>query len=78
MYSSNSFEDLGLYYMGPIDGNDYKKVESALRKAKSLNKCVVVHLKTLKGKGYKPAEASPEFFHGVAASEKLKYSTFHS
>ena len=77
-YSSNYFEDLGLYYMGPIDGNDYKKVENALKKAKALNKCVVVHLKTVKGKGYNPAENEPESFHGLVASTTNTSSTFHS
>ncbi len=77
LYSSNYFEDLGLYYMGPIDGNDYKKVASALKKAKNLGKCVVVHLKTVKGKGYAPAEKSPDIFHGIA-NNKLTDSSFHS
>lgn len=67
--SSNYFEDLGLYYIGPIDGNNYKKVESALTEAKKLGKCVVLHLKTTKGKGYKPAEESPDGFHSVAKSD---------
>ena len=76
-FSSNYFEDLGLYYLGPIDGNDYNKVEKALRQAKSLGECVIVHLKTVKGKGYAPAEASPDDFHSVygkAVAEK----SFHS
>ncbi|MBR5140750.1 MAG: 1-deoxy-D-xylulose-5-phosphate synthase, partial [Clostridia bacterium] len=64
--SSNYFEDLGLYYIGPIDGNDYKKVEKTLQKAKKLGKCVVVHIKTTKGKGYIPAEKEPEGYHSVA------------
>lgn len=77
LYSSNYFEDLGLYYMGPFDGNDYKKVETALKKAKRLGKCVVVHVKTLKGKGYDPAELSPDKFHGVAC-QKNEGSDFHT
>lgn len=63
--SSNYFEDLGLYYIGPIDGNDYKKTERALRVAKELGKCVIVHVKTVKGKGYAPAERFPDDFHSV-------------
>ena len=78
LYSSNYFEDLGLYYMGPIDGNDYKKVETALKKAKALKKCVVVHMKTVKGRGYSPAEESPEIFHGISSSAGQNKSTFHS
>lgn len=77
LFASNYFEDLGLYYMGPIDGNDYKKVENALKKAKQLKKCVVVHIKTVKGKGYEPAENSPEEFHGIGTGT-AQSTTFHS
>lgn len=76
-FSSNYFEDLGLYYLGPIDGNDYKKVERALKRAKNLGECVIVHVKTVKGKGYEPAERSPDNFHSVYSS-KASESTFHS
>ncbi len=65
MYGSNYFEDLGLYYLGPADGNDYESVETLLREAKRLNDCVVIHLKTRKGKGYEPAEKDPGYFHGM-------------
>ncbi len=75
--SPNYFEDLGLYYIGPVDGNDYKKVESALQEAKSLSKTVIVHLKTTKGKGFSPAEKSPDDFHSVY-SGTLEDSSFHS
>ena len=76
-FSPNYFEELGLHYIGPIDGNDYFKVEGALREAKELNSCVVVHLKTIKGKGYEPAEKSPDEFHSVYSSPEKKAS-FHS
>ena len=76
-YSSNYFEDLGLYYIGPIDGNNYKKAEKALKAAKRLKKCVVVHMKTQKGKGYEPAERSPDEYHSVS-SAKANTTTFHS
>lgn len=76
-FSPNYFEELGLYYIGPIDGNNYFKVEAALRAAKELNRCVVVHLKTVKGKGYEPAEHSPDKFHSVYSADKNE-STFHS
>ncbi len=75
--SSNYFEDLGLYYIGPIDGNDYKKVEKTLLKAKKLGKCVIVHLKTVKGKGYEPAESSPDGFHSINSSAERE-NDFHS
>ena len=76
-FASNYFEDLGLYYLGPIDGNDYKKVEKALKKAKQLGKCVIVHIKTVKGKGYAPAEGAPDSFHSVY-NKKDNESSFHS
>ena len=66
LYASNYFESMGLKYLGPIDGNDYKQVESLLSQAKTLNESVIVHLKTVKGKGYSPAETAPDFYHGVS------------
>ena len=70
-YAPNYFEDLGLYYIGPVNGNDYKAVEKALLEAKRLGKCTVIHTYTKKGKGYEPAERSPDHFHSVngAASQ---------
>ena len=65
LYGSNYFESMGLTYLGPIDGNDYEAVENLLREAKKLNESVVVHLKTKKGKGFEPAELSPELYHGM-------------
>lgn len=76
LFSANYFEDLGFYYLGPIDGNDYKKVEAALRKAKKMNKCVFVHLITTKGKGYEEAEKNPDLFHSVKHTEGDN-SSFH-
>ncbi len=65
IYSSNYFEDLGLYYIGPVNGNDYETVAKALTEAKRLGKCTVIHTYTKKGKGYEPAERSPDNFHSV-------------
>ncbi len=67
-FSPNYFEDLGLYYIGAIDGNDYKKVEEALLEAKALGECTIIHIKTQKGKGYEPAEKNPDDFHSVSAA----------
>ena len=60
---SNLFENLGLYYMGPVNGNDEEKLEAVLREAKTKDKCTIIHMLTLKGKGLKTAENSPENFH---------------
>lgn len=66
LYGSNYFENLGLYYLGPIDGNDRKAVETMLNEAKKFNESVVLHIKTRKGKGYEPAESSPDNYHSLA------------
>jgi 1-deoxy-D-xylulose-5-phosphate synthase len=50
------FEDLGIKYVGPVDGHDVAAVESALRRARSYGKPVIVHAVTRKGQGYQPAE----------------------
>ena len=76
IFTSNYFEDLGFYYIGPIDGNDYRRLERALKKAKRLGKCVFVHIQTKKGKGCEDAEQSPEVFHSVGGTRPR--STYHS
>ncbi len=55
-HGHNLFEDLGLAYLGPVDGHDIASVEHALRDAARLGRPVLVHCVTLKGKGYPPAE----------------------
>ncbi|MFI9719993.1 1-deoxy-D-xylulose-5-phosphate synthase [Streptomyces sp. NPDC052396] len=60
------FEDLGLKYVGPIDGHDIEALESALQRAKRFNGPVIVHCLTQKGRGYKPAEQHEgDRFHGI-------------
>ncbi|MBO7196766.1 MAG: 1-deoxy-D-xylulose-5-phosphate synthase [Clostridia bacterium] len=76
IYKPNYFEELGLYYIGPIDGHDYGKICNALELAKSTGKACVVHVKTVKGKGYDPAESSPDGYHSLAASSDD--SSFHA
>ncbi len=65
IYRSNYFEHLGLYYMGPVDGNDYRAVSDVISVAKSLERSTVIHMVTKKGKGYKPAEDMPQHYHMV-------------
>ncbi len=65
-FGSVYFEDLGLYYLGPADGNNYADVVSLLKTAKDAGESVVVHLKTKKGKGYSPAEENPGKYHGLS------------
>lgn len=66
LYGSNYFENLGLHYFGPVDGNDEATVERLLREAKATRQSCVIHLKTTKGKGYAPAEENPGQYHGLS------------
>lgn len=59
------FEDMGFTYLGPVDGHDVNYLTRLLRYAKELNCPVLLHIKTVKGKGYPPAEKEPDRFHGV-------------
>ncbi|MEU5645655.1 1-deoxy-D-xylulose-5-phosphate synthase [Streptomyces milbemycinicus] len=66
------FEDLGLKYVGPIDGHDIAAVESALRRARRFHGPVLVHCLTEKGRGYRPAlEDEADRFHTVGAMDPL-------
>ncbi|MFF3246686.1 1-deoxy-D-xylulose-5-phosphate synthase [Streptomyces sp. NPDC002870] len=66
------FEDLGLKYLGPIDGHDIAAVESALRRAKRFHGPVLVHCLTEKGRGYQPAvEDEADRFHTVGVMDPL-------
>ena len=77
VYKPNYFEELGLYYLGPVNGNNYDSIEKALEAAKKSGKCTVIHAYTKKGKGYEPAERSPDGFHSVSPSAEEPKS-FHA
>ena len=62
---SNVFSDMGLYYLGPVNGHDLEQLENAIRLAKDLQKPVLLHVLTQKGKGCPYAEAHPDKYHGV-------------
>lgn len=64
--SSNWFENMGFYYIGPVDGHDLGNMIEALTVAKEMKRPCVVHIFTQKGKGYKPAEENPGEYHAVA------------
>lgn len=63
---STLFEELGFYYIGPIDGHDLPTLLSTLRNIRELNGPRFLHVVTQKGKGYEPAEGDPCVFHGVS------------
>lgn len=66
--SSNLFENMGFYYIGPVDGHDLENMIEALTVAKEMKRPCVVHAFTKKGKGYIPAEENPGEYHAVAAN----------
>ena len=59
------FEDMGIKYIGPIDGHDIERLVEIIGEARKLDKAVMIHVITKKGKGFAPAEERPEKFHGV-------------
>ena len=61
------FEEMGVTYIGPIDGHNIRMMEETFRRAFKLNKPILVHVKTIKGKGYKYAEKHPCYFHGISS-----------
>lgn len=67
LYSQSTFfEDLGYRYMGPVDGHNIENLCDALESAKNINVPVVLHVLTVKGKGYEYAEKHPSLFHGIS------------
>ncbi len=67
------FEDLGLKYVGPVDGHDVQAMESALRRAKGFNAPVIVHAVTRKGYGYRPAEDDEaDCLHGPSSAFSIE------
>lgn len=66
IYESTIFEKMGFRYMGPIDGHDIGMMCEALETAKSLGSPVLLHVNTVKGKGYNYAEKDPSHFHGIS------------
>ncbi len=63
--NATMFEDMGFTYVGPVDGHNEAQLESALEWAKELRCPALVHVRTVKGKGYAPAEREPDKWHGV-------------
>ena len=59
------FENMGVTYLGPVDGHDIKAMVKTLKEARRMDHAVLVHVLTKKGKGYAPAEKNPSRFHGI-------------
>lgn len=78
IYNSTFFEDLGFRYMGPVDGHNIPALISALEGAVEADFPVVLHINTVKGKGYKFAEKAPDAFHGVSAFDLVSGEPLYS
>ena len=61
------FEELGLTYLGPVDGHNVEELVNAMQAAKKINGPVLIHAITKKGKGYRSAENNPDKFHGIGS-----------
>ena len=73
------FDNLGLNYIGPVDGHDIDALRAVFQRAKDSDTSSFIHIRTKKGKGYKPAETNPELYHGISATtscvpDKTDYS----
>lgn len=66
IYPCSLFEDMGFTYLGPVDGHNVEQLCSTLAWAREMGCPVLVHVRTVKGKGYIPAERKPELCHGVS------------
>lgn len=65
IYTSTIFEDMGFSYYGPFDGHDLTMLTETLKNARVIDKPILIHVRTVKGKGYNYAETKPNVFHGV-------------
>lgn len=77
------FEDMGITYLGPVDGHNVKEMVQVFKEASKVKHAVLVHVITKKGKGYEPAEKNPSRFHGVepfdvATGKSLKEKIYPS
>lgn len=65
VYKNNLFEDMGFVYYGPVDGHNLEELINVFETAKKVNRPVLIHAVTTKGKGYQFAEDDPKSFHGI-------------
>ena len=72
IFNTTIFQDLGFNYYGPFDGHDLRTLTSVLTMARDMDKPVLIHIRTYKGRGYKYAENAPSVYHGLAAFDREK------
>ncbi|MGM0409312.1 MAG: 1-deoxy-D-xylulose-5-phosphate synthase [Bacillota bacterium] len=63
------FEEMGFTYLGPVDGHNISELKTHLKKADKIDGPTLIHVNTIKGKGYKPAEETPSKYHGTGPFE---------
>lgn len=83
IYKTNMFENFGFHYYGPVDGHNLDSLITVLQAAKKVNRPVIIHAVTVKGKGYQFAEDDPKSFHGIGrfdidTGEPLSHSDSYS
>ena len=71
LVAGSFFEEMGLTYIGPVDGHNVEEMVSTFKRAFRLKKPIIVHVKTKKGKGYPPAEKHPERYHGIGPFDRF-------
>lgn len=69
------FDNLGLNYIGPVDGHDIESLKLIFDRAKKSETSSFIHVRTTKGRGYRPAENDPQYFHGISAGGTAKSGT---
>ncbi|MBR5533683.1 MAG: 1-deoxy-D-xylulose-5-phosphate synthase [Ruminiclostridium sp.] len=74
---TSMFENMGFHYMGPVDGHDVGALTRQLAHAAAIDGPVLLHVKTVKGKGYGPAEKNPDAFHGTGPFHKETGKLLH-
>lgn len=75
LFADNLFKAIGFKYFGPFDGHDVVKLTQVLERAKNLKGAVLVHVHTVKGKGFVPAEADPVGYHAISKAPKQSEAT---
>ncbi len=65
-HNSTVFEEMGYYYLGPVDGHNMRDLIRALQTAKNIDRPVLLHVETVKGRGYQPAIDNPDLYHGIS------------
>lgn len=70
VYQENLFEHMGIRYLGPMEGDNVEDLEACLRHARKLDCSIILHIKTRKGAGYRPAEQDPNAYHALPPAGK--------